>query len=164
MPTAILYGMEKENFRMEQFDKAVIQGTATWWQMRLPSGNVSFGEAKATMLGYPESKFKHYQDFVNLVHPDDRDNAMQAMRDHLAGKVALYETTYRIMNTDGSYIRFYDCGQITGKEGDDLVVTGFVLKVADTADVTEQIRGFKNLILEGKPSIVELVSRIKAES
>ncbi|MFA6503149.1 MAG: PAS domain-containing protein [Candidatus Paceibacterota bacterium] len=155
--------MEHSNFRMEQFDKAVMNETATWWQMRLPSGVVLFGDAKAKMLGYPEDKFKHYQDFVDLVHPDDREKTMQAMRDHLAGAAKFYETTYRIQHKDGSYLRFYDCGQVTERDGDTVTVTGFVMKVQDGADVLEQVKEFKDLILEGHPSIVELVSRIKNE-
>ncbi|MDD3531531.1 MAG: PAS domain-containing protein [Candidatus Pacebacteria bacterium] len=156
--------MENINFRKEQFDLAVLGGTATWWQMHLPSGAVSFGDAKAAMLGYPEEKFMRYQDFVDLVHPDDREKTMQAMRNHLDGKAELYETTYRIRNKNGEYISFYDCGQITKKEGDDITVTGFVRKIDESSDTLAQMKEFKEMILEGNPSIVELVSEIQHES
>jgi len=151
----------KTNFRMEQFDSVVLNGTATWWQMFLPSGEVLFGDAKAEMLGYPASQFKHYQDFMSLVHPDDTEKTMQAMRDHLTGKAKLYETTYRIRNKDGEYIRFYDCGQITKKEGAEVTVTGFVMKILDGDNTLEQMKSFKDLILEGSPSIIELVAKMR---
>lgn len=151
----------EDNRRMEEFDTAVLSGTTTWWQMSLPSGTVSFGDAKADMLGYPAEKFRHYQDFVDLVHPDDREKTMQAMRDHLEGRAKLYETVYRIKHKDGSYIRFFDCGEVTKKEGDTVSVTGFVMKVPDGVDASRQMEGFKDLILGGTPSIIELVSRIR---
>ena len=62
--------MENINFKMKEFNDAVLNKTATWWQMNLPSGDVFFGSAKATMLGYPESAFKNYKDFVKI---DRRD-------------------------------------------------------------------------------------------
>lgn len=153
--------MDKTNFKMEQFDKAVLNETAAWWQMYLPQGNVIFGSSKAKMLGFPDEMFKHYKDFTNLVHPDDYEKIMQAMRDHIAGNAEFYETTYRIKNKDGEYLNFYDCGQITDKNGDKITVTGFVLKFQEGVDIFSQMKEFKELISSGKPSIIELVSRIK---
>jgi two-component system CheB/CheR fusion protein len=149
------------NFRMEEFDKAIINGAATWWEMDLPSGGVFFGEAKAKMLGYPDSLFKNYKDFMILVHPDDSEKAMQAMRDHISSKSKIYETVYRIKNKDGEYIRFYDCGQVVKRNGNNLTVIGFVIKVLDNVDVLEQMKNFKELIIEGNPSIIDLVAKSK---
>jgi len=153
--------MAVENFKMEQFEKAVLTGNATWWQMQLPSGSVIFGENKAKMLGYSEEMFKTYKDFMKLVHPEDNEKAMQAMRDHMAGKTEVYETIYRIKNKDGKYIKFYDCGQIIKKEGDELTIMGFVMKVLNDQDIFEQMKNFKDLIISGNPSVVDLVAKIK---
>ena len=149
--------MEK-NFRLEHFNKAVLMGEATWWQMSLPVGNVIFGENKAEMLGYKEDDFKHFTDFMKLVHPDDYQSAMDAMRSHMTGKADLYETTYRIKHRDGHYIRFYDCGQITQKEGNEMTIMGFVMKVKDEEDILAQMKEFKDMILSGEPSIIDLVA------
>lgn len=147
---------------MIQFDIALMNGTTTWWQMELPSGEVFFGAAKAGMLNYPESKFKHYQDFVDLVHPDDREKTMQAMRDHLSGKVKLYEATYRIKDSNGVYLNFYDCGQVIKRDGDKTTVIGFVLKMNNAENILEQMKSFKELIVNGDPSIIDLVAKSKA--
>lgn len=150
-----------DNINMFDFDRAVMNETATWWQMLLPSGIVTFGSAKAKMLGYPDEAFNHYQDFMKLVEPEDGKKAMQAMRDHIEGKVPLYETSYRIKHKNGEYIMFFDCGQIIERDGEKLVIIGFVVKIDDNASVSKQIADFKNMILKGSPSILELVSRIK---
>ncbi len=151
----------EEPFRMKQFNKAVLLGEVTWWQMELPSGRVIFGDAKAKMPGYPDSDFNYYQDFTKLIHPDDYNNAMNAMYDHIAGKKKFYETQYRIKNISGEYISFYDCGQIIKKEGNEITVIGFVMKVKGDVDFSVQMESFKDLILGGNPSIVELVAKLK---
>ncbi len=74
---------------MEEFNKKVLLGEATWWQMEIPSGKVLFGESKAKMLDYPDANFKHFSDFTNLVKEEDREKAMQSMRDCLSGKAKL---------------------------------------------------------------------------
>jgi PAS domain S-box-containing protein len=146
---------------MESFDRAVLEHRATWWQMELPSGDVFFGEAKAEMLGFPESDFKNYSDFTKLLHPDDYEKAMQAMRDHMDGKEEFYETVYRIKNSEGEYIKFYDCGQIVERKENGVVVMGFVWKVDEDEDVLEQMKSFKEMISHGEPSIIELVAKIR---
>ena len=153
--------MIENEFKITQFNKVVLEGKATWWQMYLPSGDVIFGDAKAKMLGYPENKFKNYEDFTKLLHPDDYKKAMKAMKDHMEGKKPVYETVYRIKNKSGKYISFYDCGQITKREGKNLTAIGFVMKVDEKEDVLKQMKHFKELIIEGEPSIVELVAKIR---
>jgi PAS domain S-box-containing protein len=150
-----------DDFQMENFDQAVLEGKATWWRMELPSGDVYFGDAKTKMLGYKEEDFQHYQDFTNLLHPEDHDKAMQAMKDHLEGKKNFYETVYRIKTKSGDYITFYDLGQIIEKKEGNTVVMGFVFKVEEDVDIKEQMKEFKRLILEGNPSMLELVKKAK---
>ncbi|GAB1348143.1 hypothetical protein MASR1M107_03540 [Ignavibacteriales bacterium] len=49
------------------------------WGMDVVSGMVEFHKSKAEMLGYPKSRFNHYTDFTDLVHPDDYEIAMESM-------------------------------------------------------------------------------------
>lgn len=142
------------------FEKALAKGLATWWQMELPSGDVIFGSVKAEMLGYSESKFSNYKDFTSLVHSDDYDTMMKDMRDHLEGKKEFYETSYRIKNSKGEYIRFYDIGKILDIDKDNITVIGFVWKMDMNEDYKKQMKNFKELIIEGKPSIIEMFNKI----
>jgi hypothetical protein len=81
----------------------------------------------------------------------------------MAGKEKVYETIYRIKNKSGEYIRFYDCGQITKRDGDELTIMGFVLKVDNEVDSVGQMKDFKDLIVGGNPSIIELVSKLRGQ-
>jgi|JI10StandDraft_1071094.scaffolds.fasta_scaffold140629_3 PAS domain-containing protein len=86
-------------------------------------------ENKVRMLGYDPAKHKfvHYSDFTKLVHPDDYEVCMQAMRDLFSGKKDKYEAVYRIKCKDGTYKTFYDRGKISGRRGEEFVVTGLVM-------------------------------------
>lgn len=150
---------ETENHKL--FERAVIEGKATWWQMELPSGSVFFGIAKSEMLGYPEEKFKHYKDFMELVHPDDAKKAMQAMRDHMDGKKKYYETTYKIKSKSGEYLQFYDCGKIIKGEGHNITAIGFVWKVDEEMNSLKQMKEFKEMVMKGNPSMVDLIKNIR---
>jgi len=148
---------------IKKFDEAVLSGRATWWEMQLPSGKVLFGTAKADMLGYPESQFKKFQDFVDLVHPEDRDKAMKAMREHLAGEREIYDVLYRIKTKGGKYLTFYDCGKIVEKEGDQITAMGFVWRVDELSDIDEQTAEFKKMILSGKPALIDLIKNARSK-
>jgi two-component system CheB/CheR fusion protein len=142
------------------FEKRVIQGKATWWNMFLPSGKVIFGSAKTEMLGYDEKDFKQYSHFTNLLHPDDYEATMQAMRDHMEGKKEYYETLYRIKCSDGTYIQFYDLGQIVKKEGEEVTIMGFVWKIEE-GNIPTQMEEFKKSILHGNPAMIDLIKQMQ---
>jgi hypothetical protein len=83
------------------------------------------------------------------------------MRDHLEGKKELYETQYRIKDKDNKYIRFYDIGKIISKEDKKIKLIGFVWKIKGDFDIKRQMKDFRDLILRGNPSIVEMFKNIK---
>lgn len=152
--------MTTKEFTMDDFDLAAIEGYATWWQMQLPSGNVEFGKAKTDMLGYEKEHFKTYHQFTELLHEEDYEKAMQAMKDHLTGKEPVYETTYRIRHKNGTYIKFYDCGQLVNKKRGEQIVMGFVMEINNRIHVKEQMRTFKEGLLKGKPSFIEVIKEL----
>ncbi len=92
-------------------------GGMAWWEWDYKSGEVIFDDKKATMLGYSPDEFpKNVYDICNLIHPDDYDFAMQAMRDLISGKSIFYEATYRIKNKYGNYSWYFDRGSITERD------------------------------------------------
>lgn len=102
-----------------------------WWWMELPSGAIFFSPNKTKMLDREKQDFFHYTHFTDLVHEDDRGHIMQDMMDHIAGKVPLYETTYRIRAKDGSYRRFYDRGKIVARKGNEVSLAGVVFDISN---------------------------------
>jgi PAS domain S-box-containing protein len=132
------------NLRLEL---ALKSGNMAWWEMDLITGNVTFEKGKAKMLGHPYEKLEHYSDFIALVHPEDAERTMQAMKNHLLGLVDKFEIEYRILTKSGEYKWFYDVGSVTktDSDGKPLLVSGLVLdinerKLAETETRNNEIR------------------------
>ncbi len=120
----------------ETLSDAMDLGNVAWWEMEIGSGAVSFHEKKARMLGRNPADFHHYTDFTVLLHPEDREAAMEAMRAHLEGRKARYEVEYRIRDAEGILRWFKDLGRVieVDKDGRPSRVRGIV------TDITEQKR------------------------
>jgi PAS domain S-box-containing protein len=114
---------------LEHVEGALTAARMAWWELEFPSGALRFSKNKTDMLGYDAKDFVHFTHFTNLIHPDDHDLSMDAMRDHYEGRKEVYEVTYRIKASDGSYVTFLDKGRIVERTDQGFVVAGIVQKV-----------------------------------
>ncbi len=117
----------------ERLELAMHSANMAWWEMDIETGNVNFEKRKVEILGYKPENFKHYKDFMALVHVDDFEKAMEAMRLHIAGKKDRYEVEYRILCNSGEYKWFYDIGTIVKSDldGNPLRVTGLAVDISE---------------------------------
>ena len=78
--------------RMEVVVDAADIGT---WEWDIPSGQVTFNERWASMLGYRMEDIEpHVRSWEQLVHPDDKAAVMEAVSAHLRGETPqLFERT-----------------------------------------------------------------------
>ncbi|MCF7886409.1 MAG: PAS domain S-box protein, partial [Candidatus Marinimicrobia bacterium] len=133
----------------ERIEAGMRAGNLAWWEMQLPSGKVIFDDKKAEMLGYNPDHFNTYEDFTDLVHPEDHKQVMQAMRQHLNGQAERYEVEYRIKTQAGDYKYFRDVGKITeqAESSEYMRIIGIVI------DITQQKK--TELELEKKTKTLE---------
>jgi len=131
--------LHEENSRLEL---AMQAANMAWWEMDIISGNLTFGERIANMLGFPPEKFKHYTDFMALVHPDDLEKARKAMYDYTKGVKEKHEVEYRILNSSDEYLWFYDIGSVTKRDsvGKPLSAAGLVINITDRKQADETLR------------------------
>jgi PAS domain S-box-containing protein len=135
-----------------RLDLAMKSAKMAWWEMDIATGAIVFDQRKAEMLGYKSEKFKHYKDFMALVHPEDYNHAMSAMKLHFSGKKERYETEYRIKTQTGEYKWFYDIGTIVKRDskGKPLYITGLVVDITDRKlgeiALRESENKFRNLV------------------
>lgn len=115
----------------EQDEQALEAGRVAWWTMDLPSGDITFKPIKAIQLGYDPKDFTHYKHFIDLVHPDDYEQAMQKMRDYIQGKTKRYQCKYRIKDADGNYHVYVDQGVIRERHGENISLFGATIDVTD---------------------------------
>ena len=114
-----------------RLETALEAGGIAWWEMEMPSGVVFFSDNKTNMIGRKARDFTHYTHFTDLVHPDDYEAAMAAMKQHLDGTRPYYETRYRIKHANGHYVTFYDRGKIVHDDGDVIKIAGIVINMSE---------------------------------
>ena len=157
--TGIRQSEDTLNKNKSRLEFAMQVANIAWWEMDIATGNVTFGNRKAEMLGYPPEKFKHYTDFTSLLHPEDFEKAMDAMRKHLNGSSDKYEAEYRILTQSGEYKWFFDIGSVVNRDlnGKPLNVTGLVIDISERKYSEDQT--FK-LLAEAVESRRQLLSVI----
>ena len=121
-----------------------------WWGLDIKTGSVTFEKRKAEMLGYPPEKFKHYQDFTQLLHPDDYCKAMNAMQEHIHGELNKYEVEYRILTKSGVYKWFFDIGSVVKRDqkGNPLNVMGLIVDITSRKNAEDEIISSKEQLTE----------------
>lgn len=123
-------------------DEALMSADYAWWQWDIPRNRVTFNDLKVTWLGYDAEDFRDvgYEAFTDLLHPDDYERTMQAMRDYLEGRARLYEIDYRILRADGEYTWFMDrgCALESAPDGKPLVLRGLVIDLGE--ETRERVR------------------------
>jgi len=74
------------------------------WDWNLETGKTRYSKIWKEMLGYTESdEFSDPQDFLKLLHPDDRESVQQAEQAYLNGTANAYDIEFRMQCKDSSY-------------------------------------------------------------
>lgn len=125
-----------------RLQSALEMGGMAWWEWDISTGKVEMHEKKATMIGYTLEEFpKDVYEICKLIHPDDYEPTMQAMRDHLEGKKKVYDIVYRIKSKSGEYHFYHDKGGIVERDpnGKPLRLVGLVADVTHTKEMEDTI-------------------------
>lgn len=90
-----------------------------WWEWYPQTGKVNISEHKANMIGFSLKEAGDTLEWwTRRIHPDDHQEAMDAMRRHLSGDESHYKTTYRLRAKDDSYIALTDIGEVAERTAD----------------------------------------------
>lgn len=134
-------------------------GNLGQWFWDFTVNEVTFNPLKAEAIGYMKEDLPEkvtFQFFTDKLHPEDKEEVMQKMRDHLSGEIPVWEVKYRIQAKDGSWKVYQDRGKVTerNEKGEPLFLTGIVF------DVTEEELGKEQLESKNK----HLSDRLKIDS
>lgn len=149
---------EKIHENSIKLEMAMQVANMAWWEMNVKTGHVVFGKRKTDMLGFLSEDFVHYNDFMKLIHSEDYNKTMEAMRDHINGQAEKYEIEYRLQTSDGDYKWFYDIGSVSKRDadGNPLIVSGLVLDITDRKnserELANQKRFFEQMFMQSSLS------------
>jgi diguanylate cyclase (GGDEF)-like protein/PAS domain S-box-containing protein len=93
---------------------AVVEGSQLGYSdWNIKTGEIRRNERWAGMLGYTLKEIENtYQQWEELLHPDDCQSARQSLEDHLHGRTSIHRDEYRLRAKDGSYRWILDQGKI----------------------------------------------------
>jgi two-component system, cell cycle sensor histidine kinase and response regulator CckA len=124
--------LERSKARLEL---TVQGGDLGAWDWDVVSGEISYSERCASMLGYKLNEIEPtVRSWERLVHPDDLPAMTEAIRAHLDGKVPLYQGEHRRRHASGKWVWILDRGQVVERD-----VAGRPLRMCGThVDVTQR--------------------------
>ena len=103
-----------EHYRIQDEMYFPWAGNLGRWDLNIKTHEVICNPLKVETLGYTMDELEPvYQFFTELIHPDDYEDTMEAMREHLRGDAPAYEAEYRIRTKAGGWKWFYDRGIVT---------------------------------------------------
>lgn len=106
------------------------------WEWHIPSGSISFNERWAGILGYGLDEIApNLASWERLVHPDDLDEVMAVLSDHLEGRTPLYRTEHRLRHKQGHDVWVLDMGRVLEWDDDGRPVRAAGIHL----DVTERV-------------------------
>ena len=113
----------------------IVNGTsAGTWELHFLTGIDVINETYAQMLGYsvPEMVSLISGDFMNIVHPDDRENAAIQWNAHLNGMTTEYEAEFRIRHREGHWIWILSRGKVGARmpDGRPIHISGIHLDIS----------------------------------
>lgn len=128
-------------------------GNLGHWYWNITSNEVTFNPLKLTTLGYDKSEIPEnvtYQFFTDKLHPEDYQNTMDAMLNHLYGKADVYECEYRIKAKDGTFKWYYDRGRITqyDEKGKPAFLAGIVFDITDKKEMQLELEHNNRILSE----------------
>ncbi len=132
------------------------------WDWNVQTGEVTFNERWATMLGYRlEELPPRAETWEQLIHPDDRTRVRTALDSHLAGQTPGYEAEHRLRHKDGSWVWVLTRGRVTARDpaGRPLRVAGTHLDISAHKHAEEDFRRervFTDAVLDSVPGLLYL--------
>ena len=119
-------------------------GNLGHWHWNVKSDELVCNDKKITTLNYTKDEIPKdlgFEFFTSKLHPDDYENVMDNMRQHIEGKTGAYEVEYRIQTKEGNYKWYYDIGRVTKRDEDNkpYFICGIVFDITEKKEIERTI-------------------------
>jgi len=138
--------MVKNEGRLELALEASSDGIWEWW---IDSGKTYFSPRYYTMLGYEPGEFSAtFESWVNLLHPEDREQAIAVVTDHVTNKIEKYELEFRLKTKEGDWKWIYARGKFVewDKDGKPLRMVGTHIDITERKEAEKALKERESLI------------------
>ena len=121
----------------ERFRLAMEATSDGVWDWNLNTNDVFRSPRFFSMLGYQEQDFSgRFGEWQNLVHPEDLETVLHALKEYLNGERQAYEVEFRMFAKSGDLVWILSRGRVTDRDND-----GKPLRMIGThTDITDRKR------------------------
>ena len=102
----------------KRLDLAVEGGELGCWELNLVNGKITTNVKLAEMMGYKKNVIDSLETFFNMIHEDDRSEAVTKFKQHISGKSLFFESEHRIKTKNKHWLWILTKGQIVEKDSD----------------------------------------------
>jgi len=96
----------------ERYELAIIATNDGLWDINFKSKKIFFSKRWLDMFGYSKGDINSYEEWLSLVHKDDRDNVIKKMNEHKSGKHDHFMAEYRLKTKLNRYKWTFSRGKI----------------------------------------------------
>ncbi len=96
----------------ERYELAIIATNDGLWDINFKSKKIFFSKTWLDMFGYSKGDINSYEQWLSLVHLDDRDNVIRKMNEHKSGKYDHFMAEYRLKTKLNRYKWTFSRGKI----------------------------------------------------
>ena len=130
--------------RQEKNDTELLKfpwvGNLGHWHWNVKANSVICNDAKILALNYSKEEIPKeigFEFFTSKLHPEDYENVMENMREHLIGNIAVHEVEYRIQTKEGGWKWYYDRGKIVKRDDKNkpLLLSGIVFDITEKKEM-----------------------------
>ncbi len=127
----------------ERLRLALHGGDLALWDVHIPTQQATINERWSSMLGYASHEVNpHNTDWEALLHPEDRGLVLALQQDHLDGRSAQFEATYRMRHKAGHWVWVLDRGRVVERSADGapLRMVGTHMDISPRVQAEETLR------------------------
>lgn len=125
----------------QRFELAMNSTKDGLWDWDLKTDYIYYSPTWKNMFGYKEHEIKNsIKEWEIRVHPEDKEQALIDIKEHLENKTKFYENIHRIKHKDGKWLWIYDRGKaIFDKDGKPIRFIGFQTDLTTQKKIEKRI-------------------------
>lgn len=124
-----------------RYELAVRGGTVGLWDWDVPAGTVYYSPEYHDQLGAARGTLSGLADWEARLHPEDIEQAKEAVRAYFAHEVDTYESVFRVRDEAGRYRTMLSRGRSTfDDDGEPLRFAGTHVDITETQRLIEELR------------------------
>jgi PAS domain S-box-containing protein len=146
--TAIVEARARIAELSEQHQLAMINADVGVWDWNMVSGKMHFSDTWLAQIGLkPGALLGQFDEWVNLVHPEDVSATQEALRRHVAGKESIFSAVFRLRHHElNRWVWVRSTGRVIAHAGEQQPqrMIGVHVVITELVEVQQQLLAAKN--------------------